>query len=106
MVPAKKQKRATKGVKAGTSAHKQESMLSILTLENNIPVPLRGLHDPEFVKAIDRLFRDMKPRQSFVVPKPKAHGVKRIHKANHSEILIKSSVIKPEEKFVRFWRLQ
>jgi hypothetical protein len=77
-----------------------------LRLETGIPLPERGIRDPEFVKQVSDLLGQIKPRQSFVVPKVKLHTVKKLIKTNHGNLLMKSALIKPEERFARIWRVK
>jgi len=94
---------------AAKSAVKLKSVadeMQTLKLESNVPLPERGVRDPEFVKQVGDLLTQIKPRQSFVIPKVKLHTVKKIIKTHHGNLLMKSAVIKPEQRFARIWRVK
>lgn len=92
-------------VKRGRPSTKQDGM-DILKIENNVPMPQRGIRDPEFVSKVVTILSQIKPKQSFVVPKKKAHAVKKVCKSEqHSHMVVRMAVIKPEERFVRVWRV-
>jgi len=83
---------------------KQE--MSLLTLEDNVPLPERGVRDPLFLQQAGDILKKIKPRQSFVVPKSKLHSVKRLIKSDFERLVIKGQVIQPENKFARIWRVR
>lgn len=78
----------------------------LLKLETNVPMPERGVRDPEFLKKVNDILTQIKPRQSFVIPKIKLHTVKKIIKTHHANMIVKSAVIKPQEQFARLWRVR
>lgn len=82
------------------------SVPEVLKLETNVPMPERGIRDPEFVVKVSEILTQIKPRQSFVVPKVKLHTVKKIIKTQHAAMVMKSAVIKPDERFARIWRVK
>lgn len=90
-------------VKGGTHSKIEQS---VLVLETGIPFPIRAFRDPEFIEKADALMRGMKISQSFVVPKERLHAVKRIAKINYESQLFKSTIIKPDLKFARVWRVK
>ncbi len=91
--------------KRGRPSSKEDGM-DILKLENNIPMPARGVRDPEFIAKVGAILTHIKPKQSFVVPKKKAHSVKKVCKSDqYSHMVVRMAVIKPEERFVRVWRV-
>jgi len=77
-----------------------------LKLENNVPIPPRGIRDPHFVNEVSSLLNSIKPKQSFVVPKEKLHAVKRLIKTDYQSFVVKSALIKPDDKFARVWRVR
>lgn len=77
-----------------------------MKLESNIPIPLRGIRDPQFVTQVVSLLREIKPKQSFVVPKEKLHAVKKLVKTDFQSLVVKSALIKPDDKFARVWRVR
>lgn len=92
-------------VKRGRPSSKVDGM-DILKLENNVPMPQRGVRDPEFISKVGVILSQIKPKQSFVVPKRKAHSVKKVCKSEqYSHMVVRMAVIKPEERFVRVWRV-
>jgi len=78
----------------------------VLKLETNVPMPERGVRDPEFVIRVNEILTQIKPRQSFVVPRVKLHTVKKLIKTQHASMIMKSAVIKPDERFARIWRVK
>lgn len=80
--------------------------VSLLTLEDNIPLPERGVRDPLFLKQAGDILKKIKPQQSFVVPKSKLHSVKQLIKNEYDHLVIKGQVIQPENKFARIWRVR
>lgn len=78
----------------------------LFKLETNVPMPERGVRDPEFLKKINDILAQIKPRQSFVIPRVKLHTVKKIIKTNYAAMIVKSAVIKPQEQFARLWRVR
>ena len=76
-----------------------------MSIENNIPLPKRGVRDPEFLLRAEKLLKKIKPKQSFVVPKSKLYSIQKLVKSDFPAYKIRSSVIKPENKFARVWRL-
>ncbi len=95
----------TPKVKRGRPSSKEDGM-DILKIENNIPIPARGVRDPEFVAKVGSILSQIKLKQSFVVPKRKAHSVKKVCKSDqYSHMVVRMAVIKPEERFVRVWRV-
>ncbi len=103
MRKAKKSYATTVRKKAPAESSKE---LQVLKLENNVPMPERGTRDPEFVERVSGLLAQMKVNQSFVVPKKKAHTVKKVTKSDtFNHLTMRMSVIKPDNKFVRIWRL-
>lgn len=80
--------------------------MDILKLENNVPLPLRGIRDPLFIEKASKILNDIKVSQSFVVPKPKLYAIQKLAKDSYQSIVIKSAVIKPENKFARIWRVK
>jgi hypothetical protein len=79
---------------------------TMLKLEDNIPVPERGMRDPMFMQQVSDLLKKIKPKQSFIVPRIKLHSVKRMAKNQFEHMLVRGIVIKPEEKFARIWRVK
>lgn len=80
--------------------------MDILKLENNIPLPARGVRDPLFLEKASKVLNDIKVSQSFVVPKPKLYAVQKLVKTSYQSMVIKSAVIKPDNKFARIWRVK
>lgn len=80
--------------------------MDILKLENNIPLPPRGVRDSLFVEKASKVLNDMKVSQSFVVPKPKLYAIQKLAKTSYQSMVIKYAVIKPENKFARIWRVK
>lgn len=80
--------------------------MSVLKLESNVPLPERGIRDPQFVLEASQIIKSMKVSQSFVVPKHKLHSVKKLIKTDFENLVVKSALIKPEEKFARIWRVR
>ena len=93
---------AKSAVKLGRPAKEMET----LKIETNVPLPERGIRDPEFVKQVSSLLDHIKPRQSFVIPKVKLHTVKKLMKTQYASMLMKSAVIQPEQRFARIWRVK
>ena len=87
--------------KTGT---RSKNELEVLKLESNVPFPERGFRDPAFIEKADELLKTMRVTQSFVIPKNKFHAFKKLVKIKHGAYVIKSTVIKPDNKFVRIWR--
>jgi hypothetical protein len=81
------------------------SELKLLTLESGIPLPARGERDPEFKNLVRDLLKTMKKGQSFVVPKQKIHLIKKMTSSEFENYKIRTSVITPDKKFGRIWRL-
>jgi hypothetical protein len=79
---------------------------TILKIEDNIPVPERGMRDPMFMQQVGDLLKKIKPSQSFIVPKVKLYSVKRMAKNQFEHMVVRGIVIKPEEKFARIWRVK
>lgn len=79
---------------------------AVLVLETGIPFPARAFRDPEFIDKADSIMRSMKVSQSFVVPKERLHAVKRVAKLYYESMVFKSTVIKPDMKFARVWRVK
>lgn len=101
----KKSAAAKKTAQPRTDTHSKKEY-EVLKLETGIPLPLRSFRDPVFMDKVDVLVKGMKVNQSFVVPKERLHAVKRLVKVRHEELLFKSSLIKPDEKFARVWRVR
>ena len=80
--------------------------MHVLKLESNVPLPERGIRDPQFVQEASQIIKSMKVSQSFVVPKHKLHSVKKLIKTDFENLVVKSALIKPEEKFARIWRVR
>lgn len=78
----------------------------MLTLENNVPLPARGERDPEFKSKVRDLLKAIKKGQSFVVPKPRLHMVKKIAGSEFDSYRLRSSIIVPDKKFARIWRTE
>jgi hypothetical protein len=92
--------------KSAAKATMVKNHLSILKLESNVPLPERGIRDPQFVQEASQIIKSMKVSQSFVVPKHKLHSVKKLIKNDFENLVVKSALIKPEEKFARIWRVR
>ena len=92
-------------VKSAAKSIKIVSNVEMLKLESNVPMPERGFRDPVFVEQVNSLLLQIKPKQSFVVPKAKLHTVKKLIRTHHEAMVFKSMVIKPEERFARIWRV-
>lgn len=90
-------------IKGGTHS-KTEPV--VLMLESGIPFPARAFRDPEFIEKANALMKGMKVSQSFVVPKERLHAVKRVAKLNYEALMFKSTIIKPDMKFARVWRVK
>ena len=102
---AKTATKTHRGVRKTTEVESSTD-LKVLKLENNVPMPERGARDPEFIEKVSGLLSQMKVKQSFVVPKKKAHSVKKVAKSDtFAHITMRMSVIKPDQKFVRIWRV-
>lgn len=82
------------------------SEMSVLIIEDNVPLPERGVRDPLFLQQAVDILKKIKPKQSFVVPKSKLHSVKRLVKTEFDHLVVKGQVIQPENKFARIWRVR
>lgn len=100
-------KQSTKTATKSSVPEAVNDSVPLFKLENNIPIPERGNRDPEFVAKVTNLLSIIKTSQSFVVPKKKAHHVKKLSQnENFVHMHIRMSTIKPDEKFVRIWRVK
>ena len=95
-----------KPVKSTGKLRPLKSETSVLTIEDNVPLPERGVRDPAFLLEAGNILKKIKPKQSFVVPKSKLHSVKRLVKMEFDHLVIKGQVIQPENKFARIWRVR
>lgn len=80
--------------------------INLLQIENNVPLPERGMRDPEFHAKATELLSNIKVKQSFVVPKNKAFTVKKLGKSKFENMVLRSALIKPHNQFVRVWRVK
>jgi len=79
--------------------------MKIMVLETGVPVPSRGNRNEEARGQMRSLFSQMKPGQSFVVPRKLVHvGVYLINK-EFEGYKIKTSATSPEKKFFRIFRI-
>lgn len=79
--------------------------ISLMTIENDIPIVGRRPHDPVFEKNVIKILTDIKPKQSFVVERPRVHMIKRIIKDRYEAYKMKTAIVDSDKKFVRIWRL-
>lgn len=86
-------------------SYKKESM-QVLQLENNVPMPKRGMRDPEFVTKASELLQQIKIKQSFVIPKNKVYAIKKINKTDFSHLALRTTLIKPQNEFARVCRIK
>lgn len=84
----------------------KKKSLSVFEIEDNVPIPPRGARDPETAAKINSILSNLKVKQSFVVPKNKVHTTQQIAKRDFPNIAIRTSIINPEKKFARIWRIK
>jgi hypothetical protein len=83
----------------------KDAPFPLLELESGIPIPERGVRDPEFYNKMTEVLGSMKPKQSFAMPTRKLHTTKKIIKSHFQNYKIRCVAIDPDKKFTRVWRL-
>lgn len=79
--------------------------ISLMKIENNVPLVGRRPYDPVFEASVLKILNDIRPRQSFVVERPRLHMIKRIINDQFEAYKMKTAIVDAEKKFVRIWRL-
>lgn len=76
----------------------------ILELESGIPMPTKNSRNEDARNKMRSLFGQMKPGQSFVVPKNLLHVATHLAKKEYQEYKLRSTATSSDKKFYRIFR--
>lgn len=82
-----------------------QEFVETFKLESGIPIPTRKERNPEAKSRARIILAQMKPGQSFVVPKSDLYFVKAVYKAEFEAYKIKITPTLPNGKFFRIFRV-
>lgn len=92
--------------KATVTKSSETESYATMKIEDNIPLPKRGIRDPAFLLKASDLLKQIKVKQSFVVPKNKVYAVKKINRTDFAHLALRTALIKPQNQFARVWRIK
>lgn len=98
-----------KGTKVNRNSVAQEQPTlnfgnGIMELESGIPMPTKNSRNEDARNKMRSLFGQMKPGQSFVVPKNLLHVATHLAKKEYQEYKLRSTATSSDKKFYRIFR--